>query len=63
MEIRHSGILAKYKWYRKYKKGHWEEWWFRDPAFCFYWIKVDKCSKETHYKPSLGEFFLKCEDY
>lgn len=56
-------LLADFKWYRKWRKGHWELWYdhYKDLNF---WIRLDRCSGEhgfTNIPNTLGKPF--CEDY
>ena len=62
--------FSNYKWYRKYRGGHWEQWW-SNITNSFIWIRVDKCSqgyyyeynKEVTWQPHCCNNLQQCENY
>ena len=49
------------RWYRRWKGGHWEEWWLDSPEHQFRWFQHRYC--ETDDRPELGRGTPTCEEW
>lgn len=51
-EIRRHWFLSNFRWYRRWKGGHWEQWIFDCGGFHNVWICLYACTRGTYYRPS-----------
>lgn len=40
--------LTNYRWYRRWRGGHWERWYVDHPICSDIWHDVERCSLEPH---------------
>lgn len=58
-----EALLSGKQWFRRWRGGHWERWYFGDPANCWHWIPYICCTRETGGHPPLGRKCDQCENY
>lgn len=51
-------LFARFRWFRRMRGGHWEQWWIDMPVCSTLWLR-----REHGTRPGLGVYPDACEDH
>lgn len=51
-------LFSRFRWYRRWRGGHWEKWWIMPPVASTMWLQG-----EHGTRPLGGGILDECEDY